>query len=53
MHENPGMDSKHLADMMQNIYKAQTSNPTMEYEVQSLVITVKKLDRTQATSTVS
>ena len=29
MAENPGMNSKQLADTMQNIYKAQASNPTM------------------------
>jgi len=29
MRENPGMNSKQLADTMQNIYKAQASNPTM------------------------
>lgn len=29
MAENPGMNSKQLAETMQNIYKAQASNPTM------------------------
>jgi len=29
MSENPGMDSKQLAEQMQNAYKAQQSNPTM------------------------
>jgi hypothetical protein len=29
MRENPGMDSKKLAEEMQNIYKAQSANPTM------------------------
>lgn len=29
MRENPGLDSKKLADQMNNIYKAQESNPTM------------------------